>query len=144
LSRILRLTVADVQIGNRQVLLRLGDPPVPVPPPFDQAVVDYLASRPNTTTATNPASQWLFPGRRADQHLHPGSLRLRMSSLGVPVLNGRTATIRHLLQEAPAAVVARMLGYSDGRAEVISTAAGARWQRYAATRARIGQQPRSH
>ena len=66
LSRILRLTVADVQIGNRQVLLRLGDPPVPVPPPFDQALVDFLASRPNTTTATNPASQWLFPGRRAD------------------------------------------------------------------------------
>lgn len=137
--RIVSLTVADVQIDDGQVLLRLGDPPVPVPPPFDQVLGDYLVSRPNTTTATNPASQWLFPGRRADQHLHPGSLRLRMRMLGVPVLNGRTAAIRHLLQEAPAAVVARMLGYSDGRAEVISTTAGARWQRYAATRARPGQ-----
>lgn len=32
------------------------DPPVPIPAPFKQIVVDYLAKRPNRTTATNPTS----------------------------------------------------------------------------------------
>ena len=134
MSRIARLTLADVHVDDDLVLLRLGDPPVPIPAPFDEVVRDYLASRPNITTATNPTGQWLFPGRRADQPIHPGSLRLRMRNLGVPNLNGRMAAIRHLLQEAPAAVVAGMLGYSHVSAENIAAAAGSRWQRYIASR----------
>jgi hypothetical protein len=134
LPRIVRLTVDDVHRDNDQVLLRLGDPPAPMPAPFDQVLIDYLAARPNRTTATNAASSWLFPGRRADQPIHPTSLRLRMNTLGIPVLNGRTAAIRHMLQEAPASVVAGMLGYQTTSAENIAAAAGVRWQRYAADR----------
>jgi len=139
LSRIVRLTVNDIEFDNRQVLLRLGDPAVPIPPPFDQVLIDYLADRPNRTTATNPASLWLFPGRRADQPIHPGSLRLRMHTLGVPILNSRTAAIRHMLQEAPASVVAGMLGYQQTSAENIATAASTQWQRYAVSRAGQGE-----
>lgn len=134
LSRIVRLTIADVVINNGQVLLRLGDPAVPIPSPFDQVLTEHLADRPNRTTATNPASGWLFPGRRADQPIHPGSLRLRMHTLGVPILNSRTAAIRHMLQEAPASVIAGMLGYQQTTAENIAAAAGTRWQRYAVSR----------
>jgi hypothetical protein len=106
LSRIARLTLADVHVGDDteddSVLPRLGDPPVPIPPPFNQLLRAHLAARPNSTTATNPTGQWLFPGRRANQPIHPSSLRLRMRTLGVPNLNGRMAAIRHILQEAPA------------------------------------------
>jgi len=122
-------------------LVRLGDPPAPIPAPFDQIVIDYLANRPNRTTATNPTSRWLFPGRRADQPIHPGTLRLRMRTLGIPNLNSRMAAIRHMLQEAPASVVAGMLGYNPVAAENIAAAADATWQRYAGSRAKADITP---
>jgi hypothetical protein len=55
----------------------------------------------------------LFPGRRAGQPIHPGSLRLRPHRLGIPNLNGR---IRGLLQQAPPAGYrqnARLLPHVD-------------------------------
>ena len=58
-----------------------------------------------------------------------------MHTLGVPILNSRTAAIRHMLQEAPASVVAGMLGYQQTSAENIAAAASTQWQRYAVSRA---------
>jgi hypothetical protein len=74
--KITRLTVDDTTVDNTtvddgQMLTRLSDPPAPVPPPFDAIISQYLAARPNLTTATNPGSRWLFPGRRAGQPCTP-------------------------------------------------------------------------
>ncbi|MFI5750212.1 hypothetical protein ACIBBE_30790 [Streptomyces sp. NPDC051644] len=66
LTRITRLAVDDVQHKDGEVLVRLSDPPSPVPAPFAGMLLDYLGRRPNTTTATNPHTRWLFPGRRPD------------------------------------------------------------------------------
>lgn len=49
------------------MFLRLGDPPSPVPEPVASLLLNYIATRDNMNTATNRASRWLFPGRRADQ-----------------------------------------------------------------------------
>jgi hypothetical protein len=140
LNRITRLTLDDITLDARgQMLIRLGDPPAPVPAPFDAIINDYLAARPNLTTATNPNSTWLFPGRRAGQPLHPTSIRLRLSTLGIPNLPGRSRALREMLLQAPPAVVAGMLGYTAGKAEAIAAEAGATWKHYAAgdhTRAR--------
>ena len=70
LTRITRLKIDDITIADRQMLIRLGDPSAPVPAPFDQIINEYLAIRPNLTTATNRGSRWLFPGRRAGQPIH--------------------------------------------------------------------------
>ncbi|TDO44440.1 hypothetical protein EV651_1353 [Kribbella sp. VKM Ac-2571] len=70
LPRIVRLTLADITHDGDQLLIRLGDPPVPVPQPFAGHITTYIASRPNLVTATNPGSQLLFPGRRAG---HPST-----------------------------------------------------------------------
>jgi hypothetical protein len=43
------------------------------------------------TTATNPDGRWLFPGRRAGQPVHPGSLRDQIRALGIPIQAARTA-----------------------------------------------------
>jgi hypothetical protein len=94
-------------------------------------LLDHIATRSNRTTATNRASTLLFPGRRAGQPIHPGSLRLRLYRLGIPNLNGRTTAIRDLLQQAPPAVIASMLGYCPTSVETIATQAGVSWQRYA-------------
>lgn len=132
LSRIVRLTIDDVIQDGDQVFLRLGDPPVPVPGPFAELVTDHLANRANlTTTTTNPTSRLLFPGRRAGQPLHPTSTRLCLQRLAIPNLNGTTRAIRELPLQAPAPVVAGMLGYNPEHTEQLATQAGATWKRYA-------------
>lgn len=132
LIKIARLTVADIEIDNGDVWLRLGaGEPVPIIPPFSDLLLDHIATRSNRTTATNLGSTLLFPGRRAGQPIHPGSLRLRLLRLGIPNLNGRTRAIRDLLMHAPPAVIARMLGYHPNAAETIAAQAGATWKRYA-------------
>jgi hypothetical protein len=86
-SRIVRLTIDDVIQDNDQVLIRLGDPPSPVPQPFAALLLDYTAHRANMRTATNPGSTWLFPGRRASQPLRPEYLaRSSSTNLGFPPL----------------------------------------------------------
>lgn len=132
LNRITRLTIDDVTRDEQgQMLIRLGDPPAPVPPPFDAIIDSYLTARPNLTTATNPDSTWLFPGRRAGQPLHPTSVRRRLTTLGIPNLPGRSRALREMLLHAPPAVVAGALGYSAGKAETIAAEAGATWKHYA-------------
>lgn len=133
LIKIARLTLADVELDDGEVWLRLGPGhPVPIIPPFSTVLLDHIATRSNQTTATNPASTLLFPGRRAGQPIHPGSLRLRLHRLGIPNLNGRTRAIRDLFTQAPPAVVASLLGYHPARAEMLAAEAGATWRRYAA------------
>ena len=130
LSRILRLTIDDVTQDGDQVLVRLGDPPIPIPDPFAEIITTYVANRSNLTTATNPTSRLLFPGRRAGQSLHPNSIRARLQRLGIPNVNGRSRAIRELLLQAPAPVVAGMVGYHPGHAEQLAAQAGATWKRY--------------
>lgn len=94
LIKIARLTVADVELDAGEVRLRFGvGEAVPIIAPFSDVLLDHIATRSNQTTATNSASTLLFPGRRAGQPVHPGSLRLRLHRLGIPNLNGRTRAI---------------------------------------------------
>jgi hypothetical protein len=133
LSRITKLTIDDITTDDEgRMLIRLGDPPAPVPAPFDAIISGYLADRPNLGTATNPGSRWLFPGRRAGQPLHPTSIRLRLSRLGIPNQPGRSRALRELLLQAPPTVVAGMLGYHVGKTESIASEAGATYKHYAA------------
>jgi integrase len=130
-SRIIRLTLDDVTDADDGLEIRLGDPPTPIPEPFGELVRTYLAARPNLTGAANPGSTLLFPGRRAGQPLHPTSLRMRLYAAGIPNITGRTAALRQLLLEAPAPVVAGMLGYDAHTAETIAAEAGNTWKNYA-------------
>lgn len=93
-SRIVRLTLDDIFEDDDQVLIRLGNPPSPVPQPFAALLLDYAAKRSNMRTATNPSSTWLFPGRRANQPLRPEHPASLVHQLGVPTVAGRGAVIR--------------------------------------------------
>ncbi|GAB2843432.1 hypothetical protein GCM10022221_48300 [Actinocorallia aurea] len=121
----------DLAIDDGAVLLRLGDPPTPVPEPFAALLLDYVAARPNTLTATNPDSRWLFPGRRAGQPLHPATISGRLGSHGLHRTNARAATLRQLVLQAPAPVIAGMLGFHNETTHRHAAAAGTPWSRYA-------------
>ncbi len=131
ITRIVKLSTDDVLQEDGEVLVRLGDPPSPVPMPFAGLLLAYLDRRPNTMTATNPAARWLFPGRRARQPMTPEALELRLRRLDFPVQRGRTAAIRHLVLQAPAPVVARMLGYHDETTAQLAAESGGTWRHYA-------------
>lgn len=131
LTRIARLTIDDVLQEADEVLVRLGDPPSPVPEPFAGMLLAHLDQRPNTLTATNSDARWLFPGRRAGQPMTSHTLELRLRHLGFLTQRGRTAAIRHLVLQAPAPVVARMLGYHDDTTAQLAAEAGGTWRHYA-------------
>jgi hypothetical protein len=65
LSRILRMSAGDLSLDDAgQTWLRLGNPPSPVPAPFDTLLHQLAATRHHHVPA-NHASDWLFPGRHA-------------------------------------------------------------------------------
>lgn len=130
-SRIVRLTIDDLTRHDGQLFLRLGDPPAPVPEPIASLLLQLAASRQNTSTATNPASRWLFPGRRAGQPLHADTLWTALRQFGVPATAARNAALRDLVLNAPVPVIARALGYSHPAAHRHATQAGQTWARYA-------------
>ncbi|MFI0451936.1 hypothetical protein [Actinomadura sp. 6N118] len=113
------------------MLLKLGDPPTTVPEPFASLLLQYVANRQNMHTATNPHSHWLFPGRRAGQPIHPTTLTKRLGDLGLHRTNARTSAIRQFVLQAPAPVVAGMLGYNNDSIARIAAEAAGPWSGYA-------------
>ncbi|MFE5587207.1 hypothetical protein [Kitasatospora sp. NPDC056531] len=83
-------------------------------------------------TATNQASRWLFPGRRAGQLARPDHLSALLGESGVPVAAARGAAIRQQLLELPAPVVADALGYHHKTTSRLLKETGETWSRYAA------------
>jgi hypothetical protein len=130
-SRIVRLTVDDVLRDGEQVLLRLGDPPSPVPEPFAELLLRLVDNRQNMNSAANPTSRWLFPGRRAGQPLSPATLGPLIGELGIPTQATRVAALRQLVLQAPAPVVAQALGFHPVTAHRHAADAGGTWKSYA-------------
>ncbi|XAS69432.1 hypothetical protein V3C33_09350 [Micrococcaceae bacterium Sec5.7] len=130
-TRIVRLTISDVINDGTTITILLGDPPTPVPAPLARLLQNYMANRLNLDKATNPESQWLFPGQRAGEPIHPATLRAFLQKLGIPPQRGRTSAIRHLVLQTPAPVLAQALGYHHTSTTRIAAEAGSPWAGYA-------------
>lgn len=74
----------------------------------------------------------MHPGRRAGQPLHFSALlgHLR-ADLDLPSRATRASTLRQLVRQAPAPVIADALGFSAHHMNRIWTAAGGSWNTYA-------------
>jgi site-specific recombinase XerD len=131
LSRVVRLTVEDVIRDGGQVLLRLGEPPTPVPGPAADLLLEWIGSRGNMNTATNRNSPWLFPGRRAGQPMNPAVLAALVNNIGVPATPGRVSAIRQHVLEVPALVVADALSYHPKTTAKLASLVGGTFSRYA-------------
>jgi hypothetical protein len=131
LTRVLSLTLDDVLRQDGQVAVRLGDPPAPVPEPFASLLLRHMGQRLNLTTATNADARWLFPGRRGGQPMTPDAVERRLKLAGIPARGGRSAALRQLVLQAPAPVIATMLGYSHEGTAQIAAEVGSPWSRYA-------------
>jgi hypothetical protein len=130
-SRLIRLTTDDVIQHDGAVLIRLGDPPVPVPEPFAALLLELTGSRQGMTTAATPRTRWLFPGQRAGQPLNAGTMLDHLRTLGFLTGTARPAALRQLVLQAPAPVIARSLGFHDKTTTRLAAEAGGTWNRYA-------------
>ncbi|MCX4583180.1 hypothetical protein [Streptomyces sp. NBC_01481] len=59
------------------------------------------------------------------------TIELRLRRMSFPTQRGRTAAIRHLVLQAPAPVIARVLGYHDETTAQLAAEAGGTWRHYA-------------
>ena len=59
------------------------------------------------------------------------TLAHRMRKNEIPTFHGRTAAIRQLVLQAPAPVIARMLGYHPEHITALAAEAGSPWSHYA-------------
>ncbi len=129
--KIAAMKSTDVILTPDGPRLSLGEEhPTPVPEPFASLLTTHLASRPNMRTGSSSGSPWLFPGYRAGQHIHPNTLMERLREIGISLLGARNASLRGLVKEVPAPLVAEMLGYSHQVTQKHATAAAEPWSRY--------------
>lgn len=130
-TRLVRLTVDDLIQDQEELLLKFGDPPTPVPEPFASLLRELADDRPHLNTATNPDARWLFPGRRADQPAHAGTIREHLRLAGFAAGTARVSALRQLVLQAPAPVIANSLGFHHKTTTRIAADAGGSWTHYA-------------
>ncbi|BAC67866.1 MULTISPECIES: hypothetical protein [Streptomyces] len=115
-SVIIRLTADHVVVREKSVLLRLGKEPLELSPELGNLIQQIAADRRRDGQIGQIDAHWLFPGIRPGQHLSHITLAARLKRLGIRSLPSRTAAIRDLTAEVPAAVVNRLLGLSTSTA----------------------------
>ncbi|MDG4833052.1 hypothetical protein O7627_27645 [Solwaraspora sp. WMMD1047] len=76
----------------------------------------------------------MFPGVFAGQPISYSTVAKRLRELGFPLRQARVVTIRQLVQQAPAPVVAEALGFHHTSTTRQVANAGGNWSRYATSR----------
>lgn len=135
ITRLMRLTPADVHTDRDVVYLQLGRDPIELPEPLGRLTAE-LAAHPRglATTAAAGRAPWLFPGLRLDAPLHAEHMRRRLARLGITARPDRTGALIDLCQHVPPAILADMLGISEHNAARWAKLSGGEWARYAAER----------
>ncbi|MDQ2738192.1 MAG: hypothetical protein M3Y35_06175 [Actinomycetota bacterium] len=129
LSRIVTLTVQDINDDGDQVLVQFGEP-TPAPGQLADLLRQLLRQR-NAFRGPNFDSAWLLPGQRPGQPLIARYLGDKLRQHGIPVQAGRSATLQQLVLQAPAPVIATMLGFHHTHTARLVGEHGGTWNRYA-------------
>lgn len=112
LSRISCMTLDRIDDTEGRLTVSFTGDRLEIPAPFDTLVRAHLSALPNTNTAAHRQNTWLFPGTRPGQHLHQGTIMNRLRARGINLLGARNASLRALVLEMPAPVVADSFNYS--------------------------------
>lgn len=135
-TRIVELTLDQIDVRDGQCWIRLGHDPVPLPAPVAGLVCQLAAARRNMTSAGHRDSPWLFPGQAPGQHLQSKQLSARLIRLGVRNSATRQAALTALAGEVPAPVLAEALGFHPRTVIQRTGELGIDWAGYAATKTR--------
>jgi hypothetical protein len=134
LTRITRMRLDQIHDTDGQLTVAFTDDRLAIPAPFETIVRAYLDALPNTNTAAHRQNTWLFPGTRPGQHIHQNTVMIRLRERGIDLLGARNASLRALVLEMPAPVVADALNYSYQVTDRHRRDAGSVFADYIATR----------
>ncbi len=129
LSRIVTLTIDDIIDHGDQILVQFGEP-TPAPGQLTELLWQLIRQR-NAFRGPNFHTHWLFPGQRPGQPLVARYLGDKLHQRGIPVQAGRSATLQQLVLQAPAPVIATMLGFHHTHTARLVREHGGTWNRYA-------------
>lgn len=139
LTRVAALRMEDVVIAPDGLRLRLGGRDLaPLPAPVATLLQRHLAARPNLRHTGND-SPWLFPSTSPGRHITANTVMTQVRRIGIDLLGARNTALRELVTQAPAPVVAAMLGYSNQAAARHASLAGTPTAAYASL---LGTNPR--
>jgi len=128
---VVQLTWNDVNVTEELVTIRLGSIDIALTDPLD-GPGRQLATRPGfDMTAAHPCSPWVFRGYSPGHHIHPATLRNRLSDI-FSTRAARLGTLHEQAKLAPVAVIAEALGYSPATIERHAAASAATYARYVA------------
>jgi hypothetical protein len=135
-TRLVRLNVDAVVVGDGQVHLRLGRAPLLLPPPVDELATGLAQAPVEHSAFAEPfgPSRRLFPGRAPGHPIRAPALRARLARNGITPVPGRHAAILALVTDLPTPVVADLLGVSHKTAIRWAGHAGGDWSEYITTR----------
>ena len=134
-SHIAALSRHHVLTDDGLVRLKLGTDPVVIPEPLAQLLLSLPEQRRRgLAAAITDETDWLFPGGRPGQHVHPNTMARRLQQHGIQPRAARNTALLQLVTAAPTPVLADLLGLHPGTAERWREAAGARWIAYPARR----------
>ncbi|SDU20910.1 Site-specific recombinase XerD [Jiangella alkaliphila] len=134
-AKIAALTTDDITTDQAgRTYLRLGPEPLLLIAPLDTLITALPLAKPFGTAQVLADHRWLFPGKKAGEHIHPASLIRRLQQLGITTRTSRNTALRHLAATTPPAVFASLIGISTGAAVRWAELAGNNWTTYPAAR----------
>ncbi|MGH2688744.1 MAG: hypothetical protein ACRDKW_08045, partial [Actinomycetota bacterium] len=133
-ANIARLTTEDLVERDGELFLRLGREALLMPEPLATLLRQLPFRRQVGISGLLGSTPWLFPGRQAGRHVHPGYLSVRMKRLGIACQASRNAALAQLASEVPAVALADLLNLSVSAATRWAGIAGANWAPYPSSR----------
>lgn len=94
----------------------------------------HLGSLPYQTTSAHARETWLFPGQRHGEHIHQDTFMNRLRRIGIDLLGAWNATLRCLVLEIQAPLVAEAYNYQHQVTEKHRRASGAAFMDYITAR----------
>lgn len=134
LTRISRMLLNQLNDSKSGMHVMFAKDRLLIPAPFDDLVRTHIAGLPNMTTSLHRDNVWLFPGRTPGNHVHQATIMNKLRACGVDLRGARNSTLRTLVLEIPAPIVADSLGLSYVVADRHRMSAGAVHAEYVARR----------
>jgi hypothetical protein len=106
------MTLSQVAVRADALTIRITDDLLVVPEPFAEVIRQHVADLPNQNTPAHREQRWLFPGRQPGDHLNQTTIMNRLRDAGIDLRAAKNASMRALVLEIPAAIVADSFGYS--------------------------------
>jgi hypothetical protein len=133
-SRILQLTVNDVDVHGETVRLTIGASPIELPPRVADLVCRQLDHATSIDVNAPELTRWLLPGHLGTLPVNPAHMSDLLTAAGIDAQHGRHGALVDLAAALPPPVVASLLGVHINTAIAWSHRAQQDWSTYLAAR----------